>query len=223
MEKKKVLFGTDSYFQLMTAINLRTTVYKDWYADIIVYGSVPSADKIADRLRETNVFDHVYMADTSLTRCGKKYSKREKLPKYFVYLYSLIAPSHVLKNAIGAKLTIPYDEFVKLFKNAIDFDSFAEVGMWLEKRGHQNKFYDNTTRDIIDETLKNIENFNQRLYINEGRIGDEITQRLKSLQTANEMEENLFDLPTEVDLDEYDNAGFAEDEADDFKVEADDE
>ena len=112
MEKKKVLFGTDSYFQLMTAINLRTTVYKDWYADIIVYGSVPSADKIADRLRETNVFDHVYMADTSLTRCGKKYSKREKLPKYFVYLYSLIAPSHVLKNAIGAKLTIPYDEFV---------------------------------------------------------------------------------------------------------------
>ena len=71
--------------------------------------------------------------------------------------------------------------------------------------------------------LKNIENFNQRLYINEGGIGDEITQRLKSLQTANEMEENLFDLPTEVDLDEYDNAGFAEDEADDFKVEADDE
>lgn len=112
MEKKKVLFGTDSYFQLMTAINLRTTVYKDWYADIIVYGSVPSADKIADRLRETNVFDHVYMADTSLTRCGKKYSKREKLPKYFVYLYSLIAPSNVLKNAIGAKLTMPYDEFV---------------------------------------------------------------------------------------------------------------
>lgn len=128
------------------------------------------------------------------------------------------------------KFLSSYDRLVKTAeftpkntKNAIDFDSFAEVGMWLEKRGHQNKFYDNTTRDIIDETLKNIENFNQRLYINEGGIGDEITQRLKSLQTANEMEENLFDLPTEVDLDEYDNAGFAEDEAADFKVEADDE
>lgn len=112
MEKKKVLFGTDSYFQLMTAINLRTTVYKDWYADVIVYGSVPSADKIAERLRETNVFDHVYLATTSLTRCGKNYTKKEKFPKYFVYLQSLVSPRRVIKNAIGANLTSAYDEFI---------------------------------------------------------------------------------------------------------------
>lgn len=127
------------------------------------------------------------------------------------------------------KFLASYDKLVKTAeftpkntKNAIDFDSFAEVGHWLEKRGRQNKFYDNTTRDIIDETLKNIENYNQRLYINEGGIGDEITQRLKSLNSANELEENVFDIQSEVDLDEYDNDGYAvEDE--EFNAEGDDE
>lgn len=93
-------------------------------------------------------------------------------------------------------------------KNAVDFDSFAEVGLWLEKRGRQNRFYDNTTRDIIDETLKNIETYNQRLYVNEGGIGDEITQRLKALQSSNEMEESVFDLQSEFNADEYENEGF---------------
>lgn len=123
-----------------------------------------------------------------------------------------------------------YDKLVKIAeftpkntKNAADFDSFAEVGMWLEKRGYQNKFYDGVTRDIIDESLKNIENYNQRLYINEGGIGDDITQRLEALKTANEAEEDVFDLPKEYDLDEYDNAGYiVENENDEFEAEGGD-
>jgi len=126
------------------------------------------------------------------------------------------------------KFLSSYDKLVKIAeftpkntRNAADFDSFAEVGLWLEKRGHQNRFYDNTTRDIIDESLKNIENYNQRLYINEGGIGDEITQRLKALQSANELEESIYDIKPEFDADEYDNAGYAEDE--EFEVDVDDE
>lgn len=125
------------------------------------------------------------------------------------------------------KFLSSYDKLVKIAeftpkntKNAVDFDSFAEVGLWLEKRGRQNKFYDNTTRDIIDESLKNIENYNQRLYINEGGIGDEITQRLRALQGAEELEENVFDLKKEYDLDEYDSAGYEVEE--EFEVEAED-
>lgn len=129
------------------------------------------------------------------------------------------------------KFLSSYDKLVKTAeftpkntKNAADFDSFAEVGMWLEKRGHQNHFYDNTTRDVIDELLKNIENYNQRLYVNEGGIGDEITQRLKALKSANEVEENIFDLQTEVDLNEYDNSGFmVEDDKTEFNTEVDDD
>lgn len=127
------------------------------------------------------------------------------------------------------KFLSSYDKLVKIAeftpkntKNASDFDSFAEVGLWLEKRGHQNKFYDNVTRDVIDESLKNIENYNQRLYINEGGIGDEITQRLSALKSANDMEENVFDIKKEYDLDEYDNAGFKFEE-EEFEVEVDDD
>ena len=67
------------------------------------------------------------------------------------------------------KFLSSYDKIVKTadftpksVKNATDFDSIGELMFWLEKRGHQNKFYDNTTRDVIDETLKNIEAWNQR-------------------------------------------------------------
>lgn len=59
------------------------------------------------------------------------------------------------------KFLSSYDKIVKTadftpksVKNATDFDSIGELMFWLEKRGHQNKFYDNTTRDVIDETLK---------------------------------------------------------------------
>lgn len=107
-------------------------------------------------------------------------------------------------------------------KNASDFDSFAEIAYWLEKRGKQNRFYDGTTRDIIDETLKNIENYNQKLYINESGIGDEITQRLEALKTA-DTQENYYNIQQEYDLDEYDNMGYNFETSEDFEVTGEEE
>ena len=124
------------------------------------------------------------------------------------------------------KFLSSYDRLVKTAeftpkntKNAADFDSFAEVALWLEKRGRINKFYDGTTRDIIDETLKNIEKYNQRLYINEGGIGEEITERLNALKNSQD-QESFYGIQQEYDLDEYDNAGYMlEEEEEDFEVE----
>ena len=121
------------------------------------------------------------------------------------------------------KFLSSYDKLVKTgdftpknAKNAVDFDSFAEVGMWLEKRGHINKFYDGATRDVIDETLKNIESYNQRLYINEGSIDDEIKERMESLKNVN-MQEDIYKLPQLENEDEYANTGFVGlDELEDF-------
>ena len=124
------------------------------------------------------------------------------------------------------KFMSSYDKIIKSAeftpknaKNATDFDSFAEVAYWLEKHGKINKFYDNTTRDIIDEAIKNIESYNQRLYVNEGGIGEEITQRLKVLTAANAMEhsDNLYDLQPDFNEDEYQNDAYVIDgEEDDF-------
>lgn len=129
------------------------------------------------------------------------------------------------------KFLAAYDKIIKAAeftpkntKNATDFDSFAEVAYWLEKKGKINKFYDNVTRDVVDETLKNIQSYNQRLYVNEGGIGEEITTRLDALRAAVAYEQNeessLYDIQPTFNPDEYDNAGYIIDgEEDDFNPE----
>lgn len=114
------------------------------------------------------------------------------------------------------KFMSSYDKIIKSAeftpknaKNATDFDSFAEVAYWLEKRGRQNKFYDNVTRDVLDETLKNIEAYNQRLYINEGGIGEAITERLTALRNANALEqESVYNTQVDFNEDEYSNEAY---------------
>lgn len=122
------------------------------------------------------------------------------------------------------KFMSSYDKIIKSAeftpknaKNATDFDSFAEVAYWLEKRGRQNRFYDNVTRDVLDETLKNIENYNYRLYINEGGIGEEITERIRALNNANELEnENFYNVQPDFDPDQYENEAYILDEEEEF-------
>ena len=114
------------------------------------------------------------------------------------------------------KFMSSYDKLVKSAeftpknaKNATDFDSMAEVLFWLEKRGFVNKYYDGTTRDIIDETLKNIQSYNQRLYVNEGSMGEEVNKRLQQLQFAQESE-NYYETNKEYDLEEYEMEAFSD-------------
>ena len=113
------------------------------------------------------------------------------------------------------KLLASYDKLVKTgdftpknVKNASDFESMGELCRWLEKRGFENQFYDGATRDVVDETIKNIQSWNQRLYTNESGIGDEINQRIQALKTAAELE-SYYDVNPEVDdYDNYENEGF---------------
>lgn len=114
------------------------------------------------------------------------------------------------------KLLASYDKLVKAaeftpknVKNINDFDSVGELIKWLEKRGWVNRFYDGVTRDIVDETIKNIQNFNQRLYTNESGIGDEITRRINALREAKQIEdESYYGTNQSYDLESYDNDGY---------------
>lgn len=114
------------------------------------------------------------------------------------------------------KLLASYDKLVKTaeftpknVKNLNDFDTTGELIKYMEKKGWKNKFYDNVTRDIVDETIKNFQNFNQRLYINETGIGEEINRRIEALKSAAE-NESYYDTDQQYDLDKYDNEGFEE-------------
>lgn len=112
------------------------------------------------------------------------------------------------------KLLTSYDKLVKTaeftpknIKNINDFDTCGELVRWMEQRGWRNKFYDNVTRDIVDETIKNIQAFNQRLYTNESGIGDEITRRIEALKSVKEMED-YYGTNAKNDLDNYENNGY---------------
>lgn len=107
------------------------------------------------------------------------------------------------------KLLNAYDKFVKIAdftpqnaKSNGDFDTTGELFRWLEKRGWKNKYYDGATRDMVDETIKNIQSYNRQLYINETGIGEEITQRLENLKSAAELE-NYYGLEQQFDEDYY--------------------
>ena len=129
------------------------------------------------------------------------------------------------------KMLTAYDKLVKTaeftpknVKSASDFDTVGELFRWLEKRGWKNKYYDGVSKDIVDETIANIQNFNQRLYINESGIGDEITRRIEALKTMTQLENDntsYYGTDTEYDLDNYDNDGFEGLFSDDeeFKIE----
>ena len=134
------------------------------------------------------------------------------------------------------KLLASYDKLVKTaeftpknVKNINDFDSVGELIKWLEKKGWRNKFYDNVTRDVVDETIKNIQNFNQRLYANESGIGEEITRRIEALKSANQLErnntdENYYGTDITYDPDVFENEGYEglfANESDEFFVELD--
>ena len=133
------------------------------------------------------------------------------------------------------KLLASYDKLVKAaeftpknVKNINDFDTFGEAAKWMEKNGWRNRFYDNVTRDIVDETIKNFQSFVQRLYTNESNIGDEVTRRMEALKRTSELESsdnNYYGTGNEHDLDSFEREGYEvtfDGEEDDFAADLED-
>ena len=151
----------------------------------------------------------------------------EKLCKISLDIDQKIRAGENIDKALAS-----YDKLVKIAeftprnaKNAADFESTGELFRWLEKRGWVNQYYDDVTRDIVDETIKNIQAYNQRLYINESGIGDEVNRRIDALKTAKEMEDeqdSIYDIQQEYDLDEFENEGYEGLMNESFEVDVDD-
>jgi hypothetical protein len=133
------------------------------------------------------------------------------------------------------KLLSSYDKLVKAaeftpqnVKNLNDFDTFGEAAKWMEKNRWRNRFYDNVTRDIVDETVKNFQSFVQRLYINESNIGDEVTRRMEALKNVAALEkgDNYYGTDAEHDLDSFERDGYEvvfDGEEDDFNADLEEE
>lgn len=66
-----------------------------------------------------------------------------------------------------------------------------ELVSYLEKTGWVNRFYDGVTRDVVDITMRNIQDFCQRLYTQEPGIGEDIDKRIESLKNAQAIEDSM--------------------------------
>ncbi len=109
--EKNLLFCVDSAFQFIIATNLKMTLYKDEKADIIIYNSFKSAKQIYNNLNNKTVYENVYLADTVLCRTGKTWSIIKKLPKYILYLRSLVKPKVVVDEILQTNFDKKYDIF----------------------------------------------------------------------------------------------------------------
>ena len=131
---------------------------------------------------------------------------------------SLIIDQKIRAGEDFKDLLTNYDKLVKIadftpknVKNANDFDSAGEICAYLEKTGWINKFYDGVDRDIVDKTMKNIQNWIRHLYINETGIADDIQNRIEALKAAKELE-TQDDMATIEELDAMDNDAYNIDE-----------
>lgn len=113
------------------------------------------------------------------------------------------------------KILGAYDKLVKTaeftpknVKNINDFDSIGELIRWEERRGWKNQYYTDVSKDIVDETIRNIQNYNRNLYLNESGIGDEITRRIEALKQMDKPQESIYNLEQEYDIDKYDVDGY---------------
>lgn len=144
---------------------------------------------------------------------------------------SLEIDSRIREGSDVDKLLGSYEKLVKIAnftpknsKAASDLESVGELCKWLEAGGWKNRYYDDVSRDVVDETMKNSQSWTQRLYVNETGIGEEISRRIEALKIADQLENGgTYGLNEDFDLLQHEVDGYNElkmlDEDEDFIVE----
>lgn len=111
---------------------------------------------------------------------------------------SLVIDQKIRDGEDFEKYIKSYDQLSKIanltpknIKDATDFSSAGELFAYLEKSGWLNEFYTGEEKDIVDSTMKNIQNWTRNLYVNESSIPEDIENRIAALQIADDMEDEL--------------------------------
>ena len=132
---------------------------------------------------------------------GNQIDQLKKICKTSLLIDERIAAGQPYKDLMDSyeKLIKTAELTPKNTKNSNDFDSFGEVGAYLESLGWLNKFYDGAVRDEVDETMKNVQNWTRKLCIGESTMTEEILQKINSLSEATAVSD--YD---SFDFDEYD-------------------
>ena len=127
--RKSIVFACDTPIQVLNAVNLKETYYKDYKSDIYVYAQFRTARSICDGLVKSEIFDNVFFIDpykkysataqkmVTIKRMIfpysvlKKYSREREVPKR---KYDIIAFSFITPFTISVFGMAKADEFILL-------------------------------------------------------------------------------------------------------------
>ena len=103
-------------------------------------------------------------------------------------------------------------------KNISDFESVGELVMYLEKTGWNNPYYQAPAKDVVDETIANMQSYLRRLVMGETNLKESVEQRMSQIGInaagTLDMSEEDFDKyevegmeALEIDYSDEDNSG----------------
>ena len=72
MQDKKILIIANSIYQLLTAVHMKLSIFKDYKADLIITDITPQLKECLPRIKDTGLFDKVIFAATK--EINKKYA-----------------------------------------------------------------------------------------------------------------------------------------------------
>ena len=104
IKKRKILILVNTYFQIIIAIKLKLTMYKDDSVDIIVSNHSTDSKKIYEKLKNILIFNKIFYLES-------KETNKKNITKIFENVFYLLFPKTALK---GKKIIFDnsYDEYL---------------------------------------------------------------------------------------------------------------
>lgn len=124
MKKKKVLFLINTYFQLITAIQLTLTEYKNYCVDFLISDNSKNYEKIAGNIKELNIINQVFTVKTKSLIIPRKVKEKIKA------IVNIVNSSTYIKNNVTIENN--YDVFAFHNLDCFSYMLYQEM----EKRNH---------------------------------------------------------------------------------------
>ena len=113
MSKKRIICLCTTYFQMITAIQMRRTLFSEDEFSVVMTDGSNGSQQVSERLRETGIFDEVFFVTRARGAMAEFKSARQKAERFLNYF---------VKGSYVSYLTKPYDLFL-----AYNFNWYASM------------------------------------------------------------------------------------------------
>ena len=103
MSKKRIICLCTTYFQMITAIQMRRTLFSEDEFSVVMTDGSNGSQQVSERLRETGIFDEVFFVTRARGAMEEFKSARQKAERFLNYF---------VKGSYVSYLTKPYDLFL---------------------------------------------------------------------------------------------------------------